>query len=339
MRVEAVRHVVVLRKGYNPTFTYYLEERLKHLSVPVTVLDARDSLQQIDPDGTFVILCRYAWPKQLIQLYSWRKRLAGCALLIDDDLAATVADIPTRWGYRMYLLLRGILPLMLLNRVLTDVWASTPTLTSVLSSTGMLEPLPPREVISHQADAPIDEVPYLQIAFHATGAHDDEHAFLLPILEQVARTHPSVQINIVADGMAARKWRQCAIPAKSLRVTAPAPWHNYLDRTRRVGFDIALVPLLSSRVNRVRADTKRIDICRMGAAGIFSNTPVYQRRAVDGEILVDNTTEQWISAIDLLVRDAEKSRLARAATVSVVEEMCAGPIFLPGLELLARTRN
>ena len=177
---QGIKRVAVLSNGVNPTFALYLDARLGKLSLPVQIFDVRESLSCVDPDGTFVIVCRYTWFCQLFWLFVWRNRLSGCALLIDDDLAATVSEVELHWVYRMYVMLRGIAPLPLLNCVLTEVWASTSALANVLGTKQIVEPFPPKCAYFNKAAKVNRDERTIRIAYHSRGVHEVEHDFLIP---------------------------------------------------------------------------------------------------------------------------------------------------------------
>lgn len=329
---EDVDRIVVLTKGKNPTYAYYLEERLTRVMRPVVVRDVNDVLDDIDPDGTFIILCRYVWPRHLFWLWRNRNLLAGCSLLIDDDLVATVADTRSKFSYRAYILFVGILPLFVLNRVLTHIWVSTPALSQVLQSGSVMEPLPPENAVvgGRRLDSYTKN---LRLAFHATGSHAAEHEFLLPILEKVAYLTDCVDFEITADGQISERWMASSIPKEKLHIVPTQPWENYCERTRHTRYDVVLVPLLRSWINDVRADTKRIDICRMGACGVFSHSPVYARRRREPEILLSDDQQEWTQAILRLLSDPQLRSNAMQATCGAVEEMRHGVYAFPGLEI------
>lgn len=334
-RADRAERILVLSKQRNPTFTYYLDERLKQSKLPVSVRDLIEPLEDLQPDGLFVVICRYVRPSQLLWLFRHRRRLAGIALFIDDDLAATVIEPNGAMTYRFYVWFMGILPLYLLNRVLTHVWASTPGLASRFSGTSvdLLAPYPPEASSrSGRGDTEKPSSSRLLIAFHATGAHDAEHEFLMPILKTIAKRYPDIGVEVVATGKLARLWRQSGISEAQLDVVAPMNWADYLSETSRRSFDIVLVPLLSNRTNDARADTKRIDVCRMGAAAIFSSGHVYESNTVAGEVLVENTAECWIDAISRLIDDEDGRAAVKNASLAALEKLrLNGSPDLPGL--------
>lgn len=326
-----IRRVIAFRKGPNPTFTYYLEERLKHLAVPVEVVDLAAPTKALEPVGSFVILCRYALPKHVWWLLKNRRHLAGLALMIDDDIAATVTEGQGTLAYRLYLLGIGIAPLAVVNRLFTHVWPATRPLADRLGIAHVVAPLPPPETwpLPMRATAPAP----LKMIYHATGAHDLEHRFLVPIVAQVLKQCPDVRFEVVASGHSSGLWQELNGLRHRVDLIGESRWPDYLRRTTQEGADLALVPLLPGRVNDVRSDTKRIDVARMGAGAVFSRTPAYERCALPDDRLVDDDPQQWAECILRLLRDETERRASAEAVRRSVERMVesASP-FLPGLE-------
>lgn len=327
--------ILVLSKHPNPTFSYYLEERIAAIdAATVIVKDIDESLDDLDPDGLFVIICRYIKPRQLQWLLAHRDRIAGIAYFVDDDIAAVIAGPEARWFYKWKLIRIALMPQRRLNPLLTDVWASTRPLAAALSTgisppVAVLPPYPPmpeiRATIASEAKA-------LTMIYHATDIHRREHAFLIPIVEAAMRRHQNLRFEVIANGKVARSWRAAAIDRDRLVVRQALSWKEYLKASQGRLVDIALVPLLDDRINNARSDTKRIDIVRAGAAAVFSDCPVYQRCAMPGEIHVANTVDAWGKAIDALVEDGERRRIAKEATQASIQRMrdIASPEF-PGL--------
>ncbi|WP_244519955.1 MULTISPECIES: hypothetical protein [unclassified Ensifer] len=333
MTLPATR-VLVVSKHPNPTYSYYLEERLRRCGLPFHVQDLDDDLGGLDPDGMFVVICRYITSRQLRWVEFNRPRLAGVALFIDDDLAAIVSGSDGSWGYKFRLLRLGIKPLYHLRKVLDAVWVSTPELAQRLPSSNQVPlvmppfPVPFPQQNDHGRNQ-ADSQQMLKLVYHATGIHHREHDFLRPIIARALDEHPTLRFEVIADGKIGAHWSAMNIAEGRLMVRDSLPWPEYLSYTAQSGADIALAPLLESRTNSSRSDTKRIDIARMKAAAIFSRSPVFDRCATEGELHVDNTAEDWLSAIRLLVTDPARREIARKATAASVVKMAtvASPDF------------
>lgn len=319
-----VTAILILSRHPNPTFSYYLEERIAALAnMPVIVRDIGDRLDDIETAGFFVIICRYIRPWQLRWLQARRDQLSGVAYFVDDDVAAVIAGPEARWYYKWKLFQMALRPLLRLNPLLTDVWASTEALAAALArgsaDVTVLPPYPPK--VEAQSPMAADHPGSLTMIYHATAIHRQEHAFLIPIIEAAMQRHQNLRFDVIADGAVAAWWRRAAIDKKRLSVRPPLSWSAYVKSSQEQPADIALVPLLDGQVNNARSDTKRIDVVRSGAAAIFSHCAVYQRCAMPGESHVANTMEAWSAAIDLLVKSEEIRTAARNATVNSLDLM------------------
>jgi hypothetical protein len=327
--------ILVLSKHPNPTFSYYLEERIAALAgLSVVIRDIDEPLEGLDPGGLFVIVCRYIKPRQLRWLEAHRHRISGVAYFVDDDMAAVIAGPEAGWEYKWKLVRLALGPLRRLNPMLSDVWASTEALASALGSDPLtitvLPPYPPENLAV--AEPAADHRRELTMIYHATGIHRQEHAFLIPIVETAMRKYENLCFAVIANGEIARWWRNSAIDKRRLTISRALSWNDYLRATSGRQVDISLVPLLEGRVNNARSDTKRIDISRSGAAAIFSRCATYQRCAMPGEFHVMNTANDWDAAIDALVQGNELRMAARDATrksIALMREIA--PLQFPGL--------
>ncbi len=332
-----IRRLLVLTKPGNPSFSYYIEERLRELAVPAEIraLDAR--LDDLDPHGTFVILCRYVKPRQLLWLRRHRRALSGIGLFVDDDIAAMVAANDGPLDYRAYLFGMGVLPLPLLNSLLTHLWTSTESLAKALAqdnlATTILAPRPGQEHY-RATEARSIAGGAVRMIFHATGAHFSEHHFLIPIVADVLARHAHLSFEVIAEGAPIRWWSNLAVDPERLHIRAPLPWPDYFQETASKPADIALVPLLPSKTNSRRSDTKRIDVSRMQAAAIYANCDIYRRCAMPGEIFADHRSEAWRMEIDRLATDPflrQRASKATMASMGIMRET-SRPGF-PGLAL------
>ncbi|THF49753.1 hypothetical protein [Allorhizobium terrae] len=328
-----VKRVLVIREGPNPSFTYYLEARLKTLEVPFDVIENTGTVAEIDPATTFVIICRYIRLSKFFWLWRHRAEFPGVALFIDDDIAATVVEGHSGLGYKIYLIGLGLIPLIYLNRVLTGVWASTTVLAESLRANAILPPFPAPDVYVQDTEGGSNSDGTCRMAFHATGAHDAEHAFLMPIVKTALHMLPNLHFKVVAEERLAKIWRhELRDFSGRVQTISPLPWPDYLKNASHLQTDILLVPLLNGRVNNARADTKRIDASRLAAAAIFSRCKTYERCFTEKEIMVDNDVQSWLDAIKCLVLNKDRRQEARYATsASVIEMLRQASPQLPGL--------
>ena len=330
---ERISNVLVFRAGPNASYSYYLENRLKNLQIPFRVSDSSNPPPDTAAEGAFVILCRYAMLRQIWWLIRNRKQMSGLALFIDDGMADTIIEGQCALHYRFYLLWCGLLPLLLLNRWMTHIWVSTEPLRTRLDATDILPPLPSQRQLRH-IEGKEGQLQRVRLAYHATGSHDGEHQFLMPIVAELMKRFGQVEFELIASKQAGRVWRKTLHDVRDrVCIFQKMEWRSYFEHTLESRNDVVLVPLLSSRVNDLRADTKRIDICRMGAAAVFSASTVYERCSQPDDILLDNDPSLWLETVSRLLVDADfrnKSKLANMD--SAMRMMHQSKSFLPGLE-------
>lgn len=334
--MPAAKRLLILSRYPNPSVSYYLDERTKALAdIPVIMKGIDEGLEDVDGDGLFVIICRYIREPQLRWLEDRRSHLAGVAYFVDDDIPAVLAGDEASWPYKFTLLNLAVRPLPRVNRLLTHLWTSTETLAETLAKAGhRIEILAPMPADQSPVLPEVNEAApaTLKMIYHGTGIHLREHEFLMPIVATAMKKHRTLHFEVFAEGSLARQWSRQEIDTARITVHPPLPWSSYLKKTTDHGADIALAPLLRGKTNNSRSDTKRIDICRMGAAAIFSQCPTFARCAVAGELHVGNTAEEWLAAIDQLVSDPALRLTARNATKDSIGKMrqSATPAF-PGI--------
>ncbi|OMQ42802.1 hypothetical protein [Ensifer sp. 1H6] len=313
-----VKRIIVFGRMPNPTFDYYFAARLEAPGMPPSqVVDIRHgNLAELDPEGAFIIICRYASPDVLSWMDAKAGRLSGVGLFIDDDIPAVVTGRDANLRYRLLLYFRALWPLRRLNSHLDIVWASTPHLASTLQleNVYVLPPAPPETLWRPRPDQP-DRVAKpmsdrVLIAYHATGVHLEEHHFLRPIIEDVLAQRPQALFEVFADGRAASIWQGL----ERVSIRWPMPWNDYLaDADNRV-IDVMLVPLHPSRVNDSRAPTKRIDVARYEAAGVFAEGTAYGYPCEGAELLLPYSARIWRETIVRLVDDRDTRSTIAAAT-------------------------
>ncbi|WJH39065.1 hypothetical protein N7E02_19445 [Aliirhizobium terrae] len=272
----------------------------------------------------FVVICRYVTSQQLRWIEQSRPLLAGVVLFVDDDLASIVSGCDGTLRYKLRLIRVGIRPLLRLNKMLDAVWVSTSELSRRFERPGhvplVVAPFPEMFQPSLTHNKENSQKP-LKLVYHATGIHHREHDFLRPIVMRAMEQHTSLHFEVIADGKLAEEWQKLDLPKDRFKLRSGLSWPDYVSFTATEPADIALVPLLDSRTNNCRSDTKRIDVARMKAAAIFSKSETFDRCATDGELHVENTPDAWLSAIDILVKDQNRRTTARNATLGSLEKM------------------
>jgi hypothetical protein len=313
----------------NPTYDYYIVPRLRAYPDLETVIFwlAPDKSRLSDAifKDALVLFIRYTSAAWLDLVERYQGVISGTALLLDDDLASPIQlrEIPLHWRWRFFR--NGVMHWPRLGHLLDRLFVSTRPLLSRLPQSGA-RLLPP---IGDQFDLTAAPRPdrRLRIAYHATSIHLNDNRWLMPVVSRVLAENPDVDFEVVAQGTLAARWRRI----NRVTVLPQLPWPEYREATARYAVDIMLASLLPTRVNAVRAPTKRIDAARSGAALLVSDPEVYapsrQERALG--MLVDLDPDRWVRAIADLVRDPDRIReLARLNRAHVAAAQATAPPLL-----------
>jgi glycosyltransferase involved in cell wall biosynthesis len=168
-----------------------------------------------------------------------------------------------------------------------------------------------------------DESPFgprpLVIGYMGTATHDADLEMVVPALEALARRHgPRIRIELLGVlGRPASRARLAQLPVRCLHphpadreYTRFLPWFS-----SRVGWDIAIAPLVDTPFTRCKSDIKFLDYCAIGAAAVCSDVPAYAGTVRHGEsgLLLPASAEVWEAALEDLLADAERRRALAAA--------------------------
>lgn len=306
LRVKAAKRMVVLLSGQNPTFDYYIAPRLG--GIETQLIDIRSQTPgTFEPrPGDYVLICRYLtgrWARHIAEA----RDLAGIGLFFDDDLVAFIGDSSIPLLYRLDVARRTILPLRNARPALTDIIVSTVALQQRYSRSKarVLGPVPAEDDITPRPRASAEP---FRIAFHAQLSHLADHAFAARIFAQM---QGRVEIDVMGPAQSKRAWDR--VPG--VRFHAEVDWPAYKRRSKQLGADLLVAPMLDTPLNQARSSTKAIDAVRMGAAAIFPRMAAY--RGLDGSAtLIDGGIREWVSTIRSYVED-------RARTHSAAEKLRA----------------
>jgi hypothetical protein len=99
------------------------------------------------------------------------------------------------------------------------------------------------------------------------------------------------------------------------RLSRQSSWPEYSARPPGMLADIGLAPLRPSRLNDARSHVKAFDLCRMGAAGIYSDEAPYRSFVQDGVdgLLLPLNADLWEETIITLLNDVPRRRAIAAA--------------------------
>jgi hypothetical protein len=306
---KPIRQVVIVVAGENPSFDYYFAPRFGlHPSPPVRRYDlfaSRRELAGISWASTFVIFCRYVNNAWLRVVREHQAQLAGIGLFVDDDIEAMAAAPELSWLYKLMLRRRAILPWRALTPMLDQVWVSTPYLADRwrAMSPRILGP------VADVMDLSATPTPSSQIVIgvHASGSHRADKAWLEPVVRGVLAASPHVTFEIVVER--GRDWRWSEDPR--VQIIPFRSWPKYRADTAGQGRDILLAPFRPTAVNAARAEVKRIDAARCGAALLVSDQVVYQVSAAEAQLgmVVPLDIGSWTNAILSLAADTDRRRM------------------------------
>lgn len=99
-------------------------------------------------------------------------------------------------------------------------------------------------------------------------------------------------------------------------------YQEYADILMDSNLDFAIAPIEDNPHNRCKSNIKYLDYSICGYAGIYSAVGPYLDSITHGEtgLLVKNTTEEWIMAMESLINNPElRGRLGRNACQSVTD--------------------
>lgn len=147
----------------------------------------------------------------------------------------------------------------------------------------------------------------ITVGYMGTRTHDEDLRLIVPVLWRVWSRHPGrLRIEFVGAAAHDETWKQLeGLPVQRLdpglvytEYSAFLPW--FVGACR---WDIALAPLTDSVFNSCKSDIKFLDYAALGAAGIFSRVPAYERTVQHGIMghVVENSHDAWETALEHLI--------------------------------------
>ncbi len=330
-RDRSIRRVAIVVTGENPSFDYYFAPRFGlHPSPPVrrfNLFATPRELAEISWAGTYVIFCRYVTNTWLQLVRANFDSLAGVGLFVDDDIAAMAAAPEMNWLYRLKLHHRALLPWRGLIPLLDRVWVSTPILADRWRQMSP-QLLPPVADVIDLSASPVPSAGRL-IGLHAGGSHRADKAWLEPVMRAVLAASSDIIFEVVAEDSGDWRWRG----DPRVRVIPFRSWPQYRADTAGQGRDMLLAPFLPTVVNAARAEVKRIDAARCGAALLVADHAVYQVSAAEAGLgmVVPLDAGSWANAILALAGDPERRRaLIKLNREKLLEvRQATRPLFAP----------
>ena len=313
------KRTAVLTPGEIPTTDLYLRENLRERfgEAVAYVNTLRTSPNDfILGRGTLIVVVRYAPKKWLQWLMRRQDKLAGIALLIDDDMPSALRAPELPFRYAMKTTLRYARTRRLLGQLCNEVWVSTPELARRYARSS------PRLLVPNYVESKSAGEEKSVYFYHGTWAHRLEIEWLVSVVRQVQETIPESWFEIMGTDRVRRLYR--GIPR--VRVVHPMPWKDYLAYAGTVKYQVGLAPCFDTEFNQARSHSKMFDITRVGAAGIYSNLTPYREKVIHGQTgyLCANEPDKWVAALTRLLNDEGLRSSLYLKAKAWCKESCSG---------------
>lgn len=135
----------------------------------------------------------------------------------------------------------------------------------------------------------------IQIAYLGTVSHQEELAFLVPVLARLLHTRTDFEVTLPAGN----QWPDFITNHARVKLRWPVPWCEYEKRLATERFDICLYPSLDTPFAGGRSANKLTEQALTGAFGLFSATWPHADRVLEtgAGALVANRIEEWVAGV------------------------------------------
>jgi glycosyltransferase involved in cell wall biosynthesis len=184
-----------------------------------------------------------------------------------------------------------------------------------------------------------------RILYAGTATHAADFELVRPALAQLAKKYDE-RLRVSLLGISTRSYDEPWIERVSLETPAPHIYPVFADCAKRtLDYDIGLAPLVDDAFNRSKSAIKLLEYAALGLACVASDVGEYRdfiQHGVSG-LLVRNTTEDWINALDCVIAD-EKFRQqlqagARARVAALPNAAAVAALRGERLRSLVRVRG
>ena len=156
------------------------------------------------------------------------------------------------------------------------------------------------------------------IGYSGSPAHDYDFQPVLPAIKAVLLKYPD-RVSFKFLGYMPEALRGLADVS---HVPLIDSYREYAGVMRHSGFDMAIAPLEDNSHNQCKSNIKFLEYSACGYPGIYSDVGPYTDsvKNKDTGILVKNTTEDWLAAMELLINDAGLRKTIGANAYRCVKE-------------------
>jgi glycosyltransferase involved in cell wall biosynthesis len=253
---------------------------------------------------SLIVFCRYSGPAYQPVLDWAECQQVPVIYHVDDDLLAVPSDI----GQRKFAIHNAPSRLTAVTSLLNSadlVYASTERLKERLL--GYFPDLP---IVAGAiyCSASVLRRPEIRagctVGYMASADHAHNLEMVLPAIERLLDTNPDVRFELFGS---------IPLPEQLQRfenrvVTEPSveDYDRFLETFVAREWDIGICPLTAISFNMMKANTKWVEYTAAGAAVVASSGTVYDDCCAGGCGFLACGTDEWLSALDLLVNNVEE---------------------------------
>jgi len=234
-------------------------------------------------------------------------------LEIDDLITALPSDNP----HHAYA--ESVKPALLHALLQADaVLCSTEVLKAHLSEYARQVLVVPNAVDVELFHAPVPAPgPMTTLGILGSQTHAADFALLDPVLEKLLARYGD-RLRLVFMGSVPVRWQ--GHPAVTVH-EFEADYAAYAGKLKRLGLDIALVPLADNAFNRAKSNIKWLEYSACGIAGVYADLEPYRACVRQGEtgLLAAGDEAAWLEAIADLVDNPERRIAIASAAQREVE--------------------
>lgn len=160
----------------------------------------------------------------------------------------------------------------------------------------------------------------IRIGWQGGFSHYEDLYEIVPVIKNVLAKHDNVKFVYFGDQRFRKLFKDC--DQNKLEWQDWVHYETYPYKMTLLNLDIGICPLANNKFNWTKTAIKWMEYSMLGAATIASNIEPYKSVIKHGETgLLCSSNEEWETALDELIRDANKrTRMAKLAFVNVMEE-------------------